>query len=72
MPYPSNVSLPKNIKGYLPSHAQDIYRAAFNSAWIAHKGDSDEEREEAAHAIAWSAVKKQYHKSDSGEWIKNK
>ena len=33
MPYRSNQELPDSVKNSLPSHAQDIYREAFDSAW---------------------------------------
>ena len=60
MPYASNADLPPAIRGHLPPHAQDIYRAAFNHAFVAHTGDP--RQEEASHRIAWSAVKRSYVK----------
>ena len=33
MPYRTDAELPDSVKDNLPSHAQDIYREAFNSAW---------------------------------------
>lgn len=60
MPYRSNDDLPLGIRGHLPLHAQDIFRAAFNHAWSSHAGDP--EREAIAHRIAWAAVKKRYRK----------
>jgi len=61
------------VKDNLPKHAQDIYKEAFNSAYQEYarpsdrKGSSD--REETAHRVAWSAVKKAgYSKDDSGKW----
>jgi len=33
MPYSSNRELPDSVKRALPSHAQDIYREAFDNAW---------------------------------------
>lgn len=66
MPYPSNAELPASVRRHLPSHAQDIYRAAFNSAFAAYAGDA--EREEASHRIAWAAVKRSYvHRGD--QWV---
>ncbi|MGP2543465.1 ChaB family protein [Yersinia enterocolitica] len=75
MPYKSNELLPDSVRSVLPAHAQDIYRAAFNSAWDQYQ-DSDERRghdshEETAHKVAWSAVKQSYRKNESGEWSKN-
>ena len=60
MPYATNADLPEAIRAHLPEHAQDIFRAAFNHAFEAHRGDP--RREEAAHRIAWAAVKRRYVK----------
>jgi cation transport regulator len=60
MPYPTNADLPGSVRSHLPPHAQDIYREAFNHAFAAHAGDS--RQEEAAHRIAWAAVKRSYVK----------
>jgi len=46
------------VRNVLPPHAQDIYRAAFNSAYDRY-GGSEEER---VHRIAWAAVKHRYEK----------
>jgi cation transport regulator len=67
MPYTTNKDLPKNVSSVLPDHAQDIYREAFNHAWdeyaSAEKRRDDASREETAHKVAWSAVKKKYEKT---------
>ncbi len=60
MPYPTNADLPASVRTHLPTHAQDIYREAFNHAYAAHAGDI--RHEEAAHRIAWAAVKRSYVK----------
>lgn len=60
MPYGCNDDLPPAVRGHLPAHAQDIYREAFNHAFAAHAGDP--RQEEAAHRIAWAAVKRSYVK----------
>jgi len=60
MPYDSNAELPPVIRRHLPAHAQDIFRAAFNHAYEAHRGDP--RQEEIAHRIAWAAVKRVYEK----------
>ncbi len=60
MPYQTNADLPAAVKGHLPEHAQSIYREAFNHAYAAHAGDV--RQEEAAHRIAWAAVKRSYVK----------
>lgn len=73
MPYKANNDLPASLKDNLPSHAQEIYRKAFNSAWDEYKDSDDrrghDSREETAHKVAWSAVKKDYKKNDNtGKW----
>lgn len=35
----TNTDLPSSIRDVLPEHAQDIYRAAFNHAWLEHGGE---------------------------------
>jgi cation transport regulator len=66
MPYATNADLPPNVGRHLPEHAQDIYREAFNHAFAAHAGDP--RQEEAAHRIAWAAVKRSYVKSGD-RWV---
>ena len=72
MPYKSTSDLPDSEKNNLPSHAQDIYKEAFNNAYEEYKdakdrqGDSD--REETAHKVAWSAVKQKYQKGNDDKW----
>lgn len=74
MPYSKNSELPGSVRDNVPSGAQEIYRKAFNSAWEQYK-DPDERlgnagREETAHKVAWSAVKKEYHK-EGDKWVKD-
>jgi cation transport regulator len=74
MPYASTNELPESVKSVLPDHAQDIYKEAFNSAYDEYK-DPDERRddasrEETAHKVAWSAVKKSYEKGPDEKWHK--
>jgi cation transport regulator len=73
MPYTSTSDLPDNVRNVLPSHAQEIYMEAFNSAWEQYdrpeerRGDSS--REETAHRVAWAAVKNKYEKDEeTGRW----
>ncbi|RIK40032.1 MAG: cation transport regulator ChaB [Chloroflexi bacterium] len=72
MPYDTLQDLPDSVKDNLPKHAQEIYRAAFNSAWEQY--DQPEERrdnrsrEETAHAVAWAAVKDKYEKKGD-RWV---
>ena len=66
VPYSTNFDLPASVRGHLPEHAQDIFRAAFNSAYEEHTNDP--RQEEAAFRIAWAAVKKHYEKVGS-RWV---
>jgi cation transport regulator len=72
MPYQTVSQLPDAVRDNLPRHAQAIYKEAFNHAWDAcadadrRRGDAS--REETAHKVAWSAVKKEYAKGDDGRW----
>lgn len=66
MPYATNADLPSSLRARLPEHAQDIFRAAFNNAYDAHEGDP--RQEEAAHRIAWAAVKRAYVKRGD-HWV---
>lgn len=68
MPYASNDDLPQRIRKHLPSQAQDIFRAAFNSAWTSYGAAEPSRREEIAHLVGWSAVKKRYRKVGAN-WI---
>ncbi|HEX2408634.1 MAG TPA: ChaB family protein [Nitrososphaeraceae archaeon] len=62
----------------LPSHAQEIFKEAHSSALEQYKdpdkrrGGKKESKEEVAHKVAWSAVKKKYKKDEDGKWIKKK
>lgn len=62
MPYQKIEDLPESVKEHLPKHAQEIFRAAFNSA------TEEYGEEEAAFKVAWSAVKHKYEKGDDGNW----
>jgi cation transport regulator len=76
MPYTSATELPESVRNVLPKHAQDIYKEAFNGAYDEYKNPEsrrdDADREEVAHRVAWSAVKKGgYQKSNDGKWHKS-
>lgn len=58
MPYGNLSDLPDSVRNNLPRHAQEIYRAAYNSG-----------EEERAHRVAWSAVENKYEKNDEGNWV---
>ncbi len=73
MPFTSSSNLPSDLRRILPQHAQEIFVAAFNSAYDQYDEKSErregQSREETAHAIAWSAVKKKYTKNEAtGRW----
>ena len=75
MPYETDDDLPDRVKNNLPEHAQHIYRKAFNNAWNEYsnpgkRDDPTEDREAVAHKVAWSAVKKEYHK-EGDDWVPN-
>jgi len=72
MPYDSISELPKSLRESLPKRAQQIYRRVFNNAWNEYadpeRRRSGTSREETAHKVAWSAVKKSYTKK-GGRWV---
>lgn len=63
MPYGSINELPSSIKDTLPTHAQQIYVAAFNASIKEGKSET------VAFKIAWSAVKNKYRKVGD-KWVK--
>lgn len=64
MPYERLCDLPESVRDNLPKHAQEIYQAAYNSAWDQYGHD-----EARAHRVAWGAVERQYHKNEDGTWV---
>jgi cation transport regulator len=64
----SKEDLPESVKNVLPSHAQEIYKEAHNAALEQYKDPKkrrgDASLEEAAHKVAWTAVKEKYEKSE--------
>jgi len=74
MPYTQKSYLPDRVKENLPSHAEEIYKEAFNSAWEQYdkpqERKDDASREETAHKVAWAAVKKVYEKNSKGKWVR--
>lgn len=72
MPYKNLSDLPDSVQDNPPKHAQEIYRAAYNSAWDEYKDPDDRRddasREEVSHRVAWSAVGQKYEKGESGRW----
>lgn len=72
MQYTSVEELPKGVRNVLPPHAQEIYKDAFNSAWVEYadptKRRGDESQVETASRVAWAAVEKTYEKDYDGKW----
>jgi len=66
MPYEKLTDLPDSVRNNLPKHAQEIYRAAYNSA------DDQYCEESRAHRVAWSAVENSYENNDKGNWVERK
>ncbi len=66
MPYDNLSDLPDSVRNNLPKHAQEIYRAAYNSA------EEQYGEESRAHRVAWSAVENKYEKNENGDWIEKK
>ena len=68
MPYESVKDLPNSVRDNLPKHAQEVYMAAYNSAWEEYKNAEDRKgdtsREEVSHKVAWTAVEKKYEKKN--------
>jgi cation transport regulator len=62
MPYQALAELPESVRDHLPKHAQEIFRAAFNSA------EDEYHEEERAFRVAWAAVKDKYETGDDGDW----
>jgi cation transport regulator len=62
MPYSKIADLPKSVTDNLPTHAQEIFLATFNSAFNEYNGD-----EQRSFKVAWGAVKNSYEKVD-GKW----
>ena len=72
MTYDELSNLPDSVRDALPKHAQEIYRAAYSSAWDEYKDPDarrdDASREEVSHRVAWAAVGNAYEKGDDGTW----
>lgn len=72
MPYNTIDDLPDNVTNVLPKHAQEIFVEAFNNAYDQYKNPedrkNDDDRENTARRVAWSAVKKKYAKGDDDKW----
>ena len=76
MPYNSIKDLPDSVRDNLPSHAQEIYKSAYNAAWEQYKDpesrdNPEDSHEEVAARVAWSAVKQSYEKKGD-HWVKKK
>ncbi len=69
MPYASTTALPTSVRNHLPHEAQEIYIEAFNHAWTTYADRPN--REQICHRVAWSAVKRSFHKELDGMWRPN-
>ncbi len=65
MPYQRLQELPGSVRDHLPKHAQEIYRAAYNSAWDEY--DHDEERAPGGVGGGEAQVRKN---DETGDWVK--
>lgn len=78
MPYQTNDDLPASIRKKLPKQGQDIFREAFNSAYIEYKEPGKRRKRQdpthvVAYKVAWNAVKTKYRKNEtSGKWVTSK
>ena len=72
MPYTSIDDLPPPVGAHLPTHAKEIYLAAFNSAWIQYASRGPLQRETTAHRVAWAAVKHHGYQKAGDRWIARK
>jgi cation transport regulator len=68
MPYATIDDLPLSVRRHLPTHAQEIYRSAFNNAWRRYADLTPGSREQITHRIAWAAVKRTYAKVGE-DWV---
>ena len=68
MPYTAVEDLPPSVQAHLPTHAQEIYLAAFNNAWSEYAARGPVQRETNAYRVAWAAVKRKYEKSGE-RWV---
>ncbi len=70
----SKSDLPEGVKNSLPSHGQEIWLEAYNSAYQEYADPEDRrdnrDREETAARVAWSAVKNKYKKVTESKWMK--
>lgn len=67
MPYSKTSELPPRVKDNLPAHAQEIFMAAYNSAFEKH--GKEEYADVTCNSIAWAAVKNKYKKGDGDTWV---
>ena len=67
MAYENEFAEPRGEVGDLPKDAQEIYMAAYNSAW-----EKNNHNDELAQRAAWAAVEQAGYEQDeeSGEWRK--
>ncbi len=71
MPYASKADLPDQVKDNLTEHEQEVFMAAFNSAYDGTCKER-EDRDECAFKIAWSAAKKTDDKKKEESFVREK
>jgi cation transport regulator len=71
--YVSIDDLPDSVQRQLSPEAQDVYRHAFNYAYMLYDDPEDRYDENsrlaACHAFAWGEVKKSSTRVGSGQWM---
>jgi cation transport regulator len=71
--YASIADLPNSVQRQLPPEAQDVYRQAFNYAYMLYDDPEDRYDENSrlatCHAFAWGEVKKSFTRVGSGQWM---
>lgn len=70
----SSRDMPSSLEGVLPQHALKVYYKTFHNTYRLYHETEDtiepEKIEHTARRVAWSAVKKKFHKSAKGRWKK--
>ena len=62
-PYPTNSELPASVRRRLPTHAQEVFRAAYNRCL------GEYQDVEHARRIAWGAVGRGHRERPDGIWV---
>ena len=71
----SREGLPEAVRSSLPEHARGFYVEARDNAFDQYKDprkSCGHSLVEAAHQVAWAAVKREYEKNSKGDLVKRK